>query len=46
LSGVVEGLDRIDPAALNDIGAEAKRECTISTALRGSVEISHEIAFA
>jgi lipoyl-dependent peroxiredoxin len=44
LSGVVEGLERIDPASLDDIGAEAKRECTISTALRGSVEISHDIA--
>ena len=46
LSGVVEGLERIDPASLGDIGAEAKRECTISTALRGSVEISHDIASA
>lgn len=46
LSAVVEGLERIEPGTLNDLGAEAKRECTISTVLRGSVEISHEIASA
>jgi len=46
LSAVVEGLERIEPATLNDIGAEAKRECTISNALRGSVEVSHDVGLA
>jgi osmotically inducible protein OsmC len=46
LAAVVEGLERIEPGTLDDIGAEAKRECTISTVLRGSVEISHDITSA
>jgi organic hydroperoxide reductase OsmC/OhrA len=36
----------VDPAALDAIAGEAKRECTISIAIGGSVEISHEITTA
>jgi len=43
LVGVVEGLVGIDPARLPELGATVERECTISTAIRGAVEISYEI---
>ena len=43
LSGVVEGLQGIDAATLSALGSEAERECTISTAIRGAVQISHDI---
>jgi osmotically inducible protein OsmC len=46
LSGVVEGLQGVDAEALSEIGGEAERECTISTAIRGSVQISHDIVSA
>ena len=43
LSGVVHGLEGIDAGALSEIGSEAERECTISTAIRGAVSITHAI---
>jgi len=46
LTGVVEGLHGIDARTLPDVGGEAERECTISTAIRGSVQISHDITSA
>jgi osmotically inducible protein OsmC len=46
LAGVVEGLQGVEASALSEIGIEAERECTISTAIRGSVQISHDITSA
>ena len=46
LTGVVDGLQGVEASALAEIGSEAERECTISTALRGTVQISHEITSA
>ncbi len=43
LAGVVEGLQGIEPARLPELGATVERECTISTAIRGAVEISYDI---
>jgi lipoyl-dependent peroxiredoxin len=43
LTGTVEGLQGVDPSALSEIGRDAERECTISTALRGSVDISYDL---
>jgi len=44
LSAVVEGLGGVAADALPEIGAAAKRECTISTAIGGSVEVSYDVA--
>jgi osmotically inducible protein OsmC len=44
LSAVVEGLAGIATEALPEIGEAAKRECTISNAIGGSVEVTHEVA--
>jgi lipoyl-dependent peroxiredoxin len=46
LTGVIEGLEGVDAAAVSAIGSEAERECTISTAIRGAVQISHDITSA
>ena len=46
LSGVVDGLQGVDANALAQIGSEAERECTISTAIRGAVQITHDITSA
>src|SRR5919112_6810069 len=43
LSGVVEGLQGVDASSLSEVGSLAERECTISTALRGTVSISHDV---
>jgi lipoyl-dependent peroxiredoxin len=43
LVAVVAGLHGLDGDQLRSIGQEAERECTISTALRGTVAITHEI---
>lgn len=43
LKGLIEGLEEIDPADLPDIGREVAEGCTISAAIRGTVEITHEI---
>ena len=46
LTGIVEGLQGVDPERLPEIGADVERECTISNAIRGAVEISYEISAA
>jgi hypothetical protein len=46
LTGVLGGLQGIGAAALSEIGSEAERECTISTAIRGSAQIRHDITSA
>lgn len=43
LVGVVEGLQKIDDAQLQDIAREVAEGCTISLALRGAVRITHEV---
>lgn len=43
LQGVVEGLEKIDEDDLADIAQEVAEGCTISAAIRGSVEITHEV---
>lgn len=43
LEGVVEGLEKLDKADLPDIAREVAEGCTISTAIRGTVHITHEI---
>lgn len=43
LEGTIEGLENIDEADLPDIGREVAEGCTISAAIRSSVEISHKI---
>jgi organic hydroperoxide reductase OsmC/OhrA len=43
LSGRVEGLEGIGTDVLSEVGVEAERECTISAAIRGSVQISHDL---
>jgi len=43
LTGFVEGLQGLEPARLPEIGAVVERECTISNAIRGAVEISYDI---
>jgi organic hydroperoxide reductase OsmC/OhrA len=42
----VEGLEGVDASSLGEIGRTVERECTISTAIRGSVEISYDIVSA
>jgi len=46
LQAVVEGLEGVDASSLGEIGRTVERECTISTAIRGSVEISYDIVSA
>lgn len=46
LAGLVEGLDKIDEGDLPDIGREVADGCTISAAIRGTVEITHTIQAA
>lgn len=43
LSAVVEGLAEVAAEELPEIGEAAKRECTISNAIGGSVEVSYEV---
>jgi lipoyl-dependent peroxiredoxin len=43
LVGVVEGLEKLDDAQLQDIARDVAEGCTISLALRGSVRITHEV---
>jgi osmotically inducible protein OsmC len=43
LSAVVEGLEGVDASALADIGRIVEQECTISTVIRGSVEITYDV---
>ncbi len=43
LNGVVEALEGLDEARLQDVAREVAEECTISIALRGAVRITHEI---
>ena len=46
LVGIVEGLEGIDTARLQEIGGIVERECTISNAIRAAVEITYEISAA
>jgi lipoyl-dependent peroxiredoxin len=46
LRAVVTGLEGISPEQLRDIGTLVEKECTISAAIGGSVEITHEIVAA
>jgi len=46
ISGVVEGLEGISAEALSEVANEAERDCTISTAIRGAVSISHDVVVA
>jgi organic hydroperoxide reductase OsmC/OhrA len=46
LSAIVEGLGGVTVDALPEIGEAAKRECTISNAIGGSVEVTFEVASA
>ena len=43
LQGVVEGLEGIEHAQLQEIAQATEDGCTISNAIRGSVAITHEI---
>lgn len=43
LGGFVEGLENLDEAELADIAHEVAEGCTISIAIRGVVQITHEI---
>jgi osmotically inducible protein OsmC len=43
LSAVVEGLDGIAASTLPEVGAAAKRECTISIAIGGSVDVTYDV---
>ena len=43
LTGFVEGLQGLEPDRLSEIGALVERDCTISNAIRGAVQISYEI---
>jgi osmotically inducible protein OsmC len=43
LSGVIEGLENLDNEQLREIAREVAEECTISTAIRGAVRVSHEV---
>jgi lipoyl-dependent peroxiredoxin len=44
LTAVIEGLQGLDVAKLEDVAREVAEECTISIALRGAVRITHEIS--
>lgn len=44
LQAVVSGLEGMARERLAEIGALVERDCTISTAIRGQVAITHEIA--
>lgn len=44
LHGVVEGLTGVDPALLPELGREAEQGCTISNAIRETVEITFAIS--
>jgi osmotically inducible protein OsmC len=44
LHGVVEGLNGVDVSKLAELGRRAEAECTISTAIRGNVEITIAIS--
>lgn len=43
LEGTIEDLVKIDELELPDIGREVADGCTISAAIRGSVEITHKV---
>jgi len=46
LTAIIEGLSGVESNALAAIADEARRECTISTAIGGSVEITHAVSSA
>ena len=43
LNARITGLQGIDAATLAQIGVEAERECTISTAIRSAIAITHVV---
>jgi organic hydroperoxide reductase OsmC/OhrA len=43
LAGVVEALENVDDAQLEDIVREVAQGCTISIAIRETVRITHDI---
>jgi osmotically inducible protein OsmC len=43
LRGVVEELEAVDEAQLQEIARESAEECTISIALRDNIAISHDV---
>jgi osmotically inducible protein OsmC len=43
LIAVVEGVEKLDDAQLQDIAREVAEGCTISQALRGAVRVTHEV---
>jgi organic hydroperoxide reductase OsmC/OhrA len=43
LQGVVEGLEGLDAAALQEVAQAVEEGCTISNAIRARVSISHEV---
>jgi osmotically inducible protein OsmC len=46
LAGVVEALEGVDYAQLQNIAQEVAEGCTISIAIRGAVRITHEVRAA
>jgi osmotically inducible protein OsmC len=44
LTAHVHGLSALDESALADAAEIARRDCTISNAIGGSVRVSHEVA--
>ena len=44
LTGVVETLENLDDAGLQEVAREVADECTISIAVRGNVRITHEVS--
>ena len=46
LSAIVEGLEGVDESTLAEIGRTVEQECTISSAIRGTVEISYDVTSA
>lgn len=43
LAGVINGLENLDDAQLQQIAREVAEGCTISLALRGAVRITHDV---
>ena len=44
LEGTIHGLQRIDEKSLSSIGHVVEKECTISAAIKNSVEITHHLS--
>ena len=46
LEGTIHGLQGIDEQSLSSIGHVAEKECTISAAIKDSVEITHRLSLS